>query len=86
MSDPVAAAAAPVANFFAFDSSDRGGVRVAIRDVNNDGHQDLVVASGTGDAAQVTVYSGGWTGGAPTAAPAVEPFGAGMPADGVYVG
>jgi len=86
MADPAAAAAAPAANFFAFDPTSRGGVRVAVKDVNNDGQPDLVVGSGTGAAGQVAVYSGGWAGGTPAATTVAAPFGDGTLSDGVYVG
>jgi hypothetical protein len=53
------AQASPLANFFAFGSDQRGGVRVAAKDTNEDGTADLVVGSGEGQAATVLVYLGG---------------------------
>lgn len=38
----------PLKSFFAFDVNDRGGVRVAVKDVDGDGHLDLIASSGTG--------------------------------------
>jgi hypothetical protein len=37
----------PVANFFAFDPSDRRGVRVAMREFDGDGKADLLTGSGS---------------------------------------
>jgi hypothetical protein len=48
----------PVASFFAFDASFRGGVRVAVADMNGDGTPDIICAAGPGGGPQVTVYSG----------------------------
>lgn len=42
----------------AFDSTFRGGVRVAVGDVNNDGTPDIVAAAGAGDQPLVRVFSG----------------------------
>ncbi|HJZ59466.1 MAG TPA: FG-GAP-like repeat-containing protein, partial [Gemmataceae bacterium] len=53
------AQAAPVANFFvANNSADRGGVRVAAKDADGDGKEDLVIGSGEGSAANVRIYLG----------------------------
>ena len=85
--DPAAAAAAPLANFFAGDPSQRGGARVAVKDVSTTGGTaDLLVGSGVDTTAQVNVYAGGWGGGTPTAVTTAAPFGSSSPADGVYVG
>lgn len=45
-----AAQAAPLRSFFAFDVDDRGGVRVAVNDVDGDNDDDLIVGSGTNGA------------------------------------
>jgi hypothetical protein len=50
---------ARTADFFAFgDARFRGGSRVALGDVNRDGHADLVVGAGVGGAPRVAVYDG----------------------------
>ncbi|WP_149114289.1 beta strand repeat-containing protein [Limnoglobus roseus] len=55
------AAVAPttvLANFFAGDVNNRGGIRVTARNLDNDANADLVVGSGTGAGSHVTVYLG----------------------------
>jgi hypothetical protein len=48
-----------LANFYAFNAPQfRGGVRVAVGDVNGDGKADIVVAAGKGGGPQVQVYDG----------------------------
>jgi Tol biopolymer transport system component len=49
---------APLANFFAFDSTQRGGVRVAVKDADGDTRFDLVVASGDNAPPAARVYLG----------------------------
>ncbi len=44
--------------FFAFDPNERGGVNVAIGDVDGDGRQEIVVGSGRGSVPRVRVYDG----------------------------
>ncbi|HEX4608198.1 MAG TPA: FG-GAP-like repeat-containing protein [Urbifossiella sp.] len=53
-----AALAAPVANFFAGEASDRGGGRVAAKNLDGDTYADVVVGAGTGDGTGVTAYLG----------------------------
>ncbi|MFO0810416.1 MAG: hypothetical protein U0746_17465 [Gemmataceae bacterium] len=47
-----------VFSFFAYDAAFRGGVRVALGDVNGDGTPDVVTAAGPGGGAHVKVFSG----------------------------
>ncbi len=46
-----------VGNFFAFDQANRGGVRVTTTDLNNDGIDDIVAASGPGSANPVRIFT-----------------------------
>ncbi|WP_168218790.1 SdrD B-like domain-containing protein [Limnoglobus roseus] len=45
-------------NFFAFDSTQRGGVRVAAGDFNGDGRADIVATTGMGVPTRVRVFDG----------------------------
>jgi hypothetical protein len=83
LQNAAAALASPIANFFAFDESLRGGVRAAVKDADRDGKMDLVIGSGEGDRARVKVYKGS---NLVTPVIDVDVFGAQMLADGVYVG
>ncbi len=47
-----------LANFFAGDVNSRGGIRIAVKDLDGDTKADLVVGSGTGSGSQVTGYLG----------------------------
>ncbi len=47
-----------IANFFAGAESDRGGVRVAVKDLDGDKQADLVVGSGGGNGSRVSGYLG----------------------------
>lgn len=47
-----------LADFFSGPTTDRGGVRVAVRDVGGDGFAELITGGGPGSAAMVRVYSG----------------------------
>jgi hypothetical protein len=49
---------AELASFFAFDLSFRGGVSVAVADVNADGKLDVVAGAGFGGAPHVKVFGG----------------------------
>jgi hypothetical protein len=46
------------ADFFAGDPANRGGVRVAAKDLDGDGRADLVAGAGTGAGSRVTAYAG----------------------------
>ncbi len=47
-----------LSSFFAFDSTFRGGVRVASGDINGDGRDDIVVGAGPGRDPTVVVFDG----------------------------
>jgi hypothetical protein len=74
-----------VSNFFAGDTTNRGGVRVAVADLDRDDRADLVTGTGRGAGSTVRVYVGSAlaTGGQ-SASVQFDPF-AEIP-DGVYVG
>jgi hypothetical protein len=48
----------PLANFFAFDAEQRGGVRLAVKDADGDARADLLAGSGEGQRGVVHVYLG----------------------------
>ncbi|MGL4421066.1 MAG: hypothetical protein ACRCZF_10410, partial [Gemmataceae bacterium] len=47
-----------VANFFAGDDSNRGGVRLAARDLNSDNRPELITGAGVTAGSKVNVYAG----------------------------
>jgi hypothetical protein len=47
-----------VANFFAGDTANRGGIRVAAKDLDGDGKADILTGAGEGAGSQVNAYSG----------------------------
>ena len=47
-----------LANFFGGDISSRGGIRVAVKNLDGDTKADLVVGSGSGAGSRVTGYLG----------------------------
>ncbi|OWK41895.1 polymorphic outer membrane protein [Fimbriiglobus ruber] len=56
--DDSAVSGAGLADFFAGDPTNRGGVRVAVANLDGDTKADVVVGSGTGAGAAVTAYTG----------------------------
>ncbi|HET6574743.1 MAG TPA: FG-GAP-like repeat-containing protein [Fimbriiglobus sp.] len=78
------------ANFFAGDSSLRGGVHLALRDADGDGRADLVAGSGEGEPSRVRVYRAANLLANPNPTPTpdqvLDPFGPAVLADGVFVG
>jgi hypothetical protein len=48
----------PITNFFAGDVDNRGGIRVAVKNLDNDRLADLIVGSGQGAGSRVTAYLG----------------------------
>ncbi|MBX9580938.1 MAG: autotransporter-associated beta strand repeat-containing protein [Gemmataceae bacterium] len=55
---PAAALAAPMANFFAGNVANRGGVRVAVKYLDGDLNADVVTGPGDGDRSVATAYRG----------------------------
>jgi len=49
---------ATLANFFGGDVNNRGGIRVAVKNLDNDNRADLVVGAGAGAGSRVTGYLG----------------------------
>jgi hypothetical protein len=47
-----------VANFFAGDAANRGGIRLTAKDLDGDGKADLVTGAGDNAGSQVTAYAG----------------------------
>jgi hypothetical protein len=88
LSGVAAAVTAPLANFFvANDSSDRGGVRVAVKNADGDRMMEIVAGSGEGSTSRIRVYRGSavTNSGEPKSFQDIDPFG-GVLADGVFVG
>ncbi|VTS00974.1 Ig-like domain-containing protein [Tuwongella immobilis] len=46
------------ANFFGGDINNRGGARVGARDVNGDGHAEILVGTGVNAGSRITIYDG----------------------------
>jgi uncharacterized membrane protein len=83
-----APATAQLNNFFSGDPSLRGGVRLAIRPIDNSGKAALITASGNNEAARIQVYTATTllSTSAPTAPDqTIDPFGT-ILTNGVFVG
>jgi surface-anchored protein len=82
--------ASPLANFFAFDTNQRGGVRVSVKDLDGDTRLDVVAATGDNSAPRVVVFPGGNLPpsgqGTPTGGATLSPFSDPTLAAGVFVG
>jgi hypothetical protein len=77
-----------VANFFAGDTNSRGGVPVAVKNIDGDNHADIVTGAGQGSQSVVTTYLGSSiqpTGGTPPVYQEYLVFDASF-LGGVYVG
>ena len=48
-----------MSNFFAFDSTQRYGVRVAIKNIDGDATADIMAAPGNGGQNRIRTFSGG---------------------------
>ncbi len=88
--DVVGAQSNPVANFFVEgNDAARGGVRLAVKDIDGDNRADLITASGENQLARVRVYRGSTVvqpnGTEPPLFQEFDPFGTAI-ADGVFVG
>ncbi len=57
--DDPAAQVAQLANFFAGDPNNRGGIRVAVAHLDSSNKAELVVGAGQGDGSNVTAYTAG---------------------------
>jgi hypothetical protein len=77
-----------LANFFAGSSTLRGGVRLAIRDLNGDGRGDLAVGSGEGEPSRVRIYYSAnlLSNPSPNADQELDPYSNAIIANGVFVG
>jgi hypothetical protein len=72
-----------LANYFAGDVNSRGGVRVAVKNLDGDNQGDIVTGAGVGAGSQVTTYAGKTVGQANPPANAFD----GLPgSNGVFVG
>jgi hypothetical protein len=77
-----------ISNFFAGDQTQRGGVRVAAKNLDGDARIDVVAGSGEGQASLVRVYKGSTLNAnpnSPAADQVFDPIGATLP-NGVFVG
>jgi hypothetical protein len=74
-----------IGDFFALDENDRSGLRLAARDLTDDGRAELVAASGS-SAVRVRVISLAEIQTGNPVGPLQDPFGGLIPLDGIYVG
>jgi hypothetical protein len=83
------AQAAPIANFFvAGNATDRGGVRLTVKDADADNKADVIAGSGEGSPAKVRIYlCKNFTSTAePGTLQDISVFGGGVLPGGVFVG
>jgi hypothetical protein len=74
-------------NFFAFDSSARGGVRISVKDLDGDARLDLIAATGDLAVGRIATYRSVYlTAPEPLAEELLEPFGSSLLTDGIFVG
>jgi hypothetical protein len=76
----------PLANFFAGDTNNRGGVRLAAKDLDGDNLSDLVTGTGPGVPSRVSIYAGAGLLNNPAPSPVTELDNLGSFANGVFVG
>jgi uncharacterized protein (TIGR03118 family) len=81
-----AAEGSPIANFFAFDGSQRGGVRLTTKEGDNDPRRELVVGSGDGQAPATIVFPGSTLQGGTPPGTTTTPFTDATETNGVFVG
>ena len=75
-----------LADFFVLNPDDRSGLRLAARDLDDDGRGELVAASGAMAVARVRVLTLADMQAGDATAATQDPFGGLIPADGIYVG
>lgn len=88
LTSAASALGAPLANFFVGNNTaDRGGVRVAVKNVDGDNRLEIVTGSGEDTQSKIRVYRGTsiTNTGEPRVFQDIDPFGGVLP-DGIYVG
>jgi uncharacterized protein (TIGR03118 family) len=81
-----AADGSPIANFFAFDGTQRGGVRLATKEGDGDTMRELVVGTGEGLSPEVKVYPGSTLRGGSPPGVSTTPFTDAAEPSGIFVG